>query len=374
MLVPMTKVRILGRRDRRSRCSTTCTACGSSSSRTSRARSDAGARADARRAMARGAARGAAAAARAARRAARARAAPRRAGGGRAAGGPASSRPDASTRAPSRRAEPGRACAPRVEELTGRVEALGSEEVVVGRYVDLLRRVLELVPELEELDAGGRRCGSARSSSCSAARTRASPSCCGRSCARCWAAASCSSRPLSKARSAACSSTRSKGAAAVEELLDRRRVRQLPLPDAYRDLVAGVAGAMEQRLTEMPEEIARSAGRARRVLCARRARLGARTRRLAARLEHIDAVGWAGTTERVFVAARMAAAPRARAAARWSSSGASAPEVVVEELPTSRRDTRAPVLLQNRRSRTALRVRRPLLRRPARAHRSTRPA
>ena len=99
------------------------------------------------------------------------------------------------------------ALGPRVEELTGRVEALGSEEVVVGRYVDLLRRVLELVPELGSSTPSWSTCGSARWSSCSAARTRASPSCCGRSCARCWAAASCSSRPLSKARSAACSST-----------------------------------------------------------------------------------------------------------------------------------------------------------------------
>ena len=239
------------------------------------------------------------------------------------------------------------ALGPRVEELTGRVEALGSEEVVVGRYVDLLRRVLELVPELEELDAElvdlrlgtvVLMLGSEDESVAELLRSELRALLGGRFLLV--------SAPVEGALGCVLVYPL-EGAAAVEELLDRRRVRQLPVPEAYRDLsMLASLELMEQRLTELPEEIARAQAELEASLRPHvpgwvRARAA-----LAARLELIDAVGWVGTTERVFVAA--AWLPRRELARlRAELERRVGPEVVVEELPASRRDPRAPVALHN---------------------------
>lgn len=241
-----------------------------------------------------------------------------------------------------------RGVAPRVEGLTGRVEGLFAEEVVLGRYVGLLRDLLAAVPELRLLgpefaalhlgttvlvlsadDGAGSIIALLREElralvgECFVLMSATIESAVG--CVLIY--------PLDTA-------------ADVQELLGRRRVRQLPLPDAYRDLsLSASLEAMEERLREIPSEIGSVRAELHGVLRPhvdgwRRARVA-----LVTQLEQIDAVRWVGATDRVFVVS--AWVPRPDVPRLGAGLRRLGEDVVLEEVAASRRDTSAPVLLRN---------------------------
>jgi len=235
---------------------------------------------------------------------------------------------------------------PRVEELTGRIEGLFAEEVVLARYVGLLRDLLAFVPELQLLDAefaaldlgtivlvlsaeDGGIVELLREELRALLEERfllmSAPIDAAVGCVLIY--------PLEAARE-------------VQELLGRRRVRQVPLPDAYRDLsLSGSVEAMQRRLGEIPRDVASARAELDDVLRPHVRRWRRARAVLAARLEQIDAVRWAGATERVFVVSAWVPRPDVpRLAEEIRQLGS---DLVLEELPSSRRDTAAPVLLRN---------------------------
>ena len=242
------------------------------------------------------------------------------------------------------------AMVPEIEELTGRVEALFAEQVVVGRYVGLLRRILELVPELSTLDApelAALRLGTMvvmlGTEDDNLARLLGTELQ-----ARLGDRFLLVSAPVEGAIGCVIVYP-ADGAAAVQDLLDRRRVRQLPLPEPYKDLsLSASVEAMEQRLGALPAEIDRARAELEAVIAPRLAAWMRAREALAGHLEKLDAVAQAGTTERVFVV--LAWLPRDQLRRlRDELDRRVGPDVVVEELAASRHDPMAPVALRNRR-------------------------
>lgn len=240
-----------------------------------------------------------------------------------------------------------RAVAPLVEQLTERIEALSAEELVLVRHLSVLREMLASVPELRVLD-----------SELPALRLGTIVLLLGMEDERIV--------PLLREELGRLLGTRFLLVAAsveggtgcvllyplvatteIQALLTERRVRELPLPEPYRDLsLSGSVQAMERRVAEIPDELAAARAELARLLSHRLARWSRARASIAARLEQIDAVGCVGTTERAFVV--LAWLPlselgglRRELARRLSS------EIVIEELAAGRRDTRAPVLMDN---------------------------
>jgi len=243
-----------------------------------------------------------------------------------------------------------RALAPRVDELTARIQALFAEEVVVGRYIGLLRHLLEIVPELRLLDTelAALRLGTIalvlNTEDASVVELLREEL-----------------RGTLGARFLLVSAPVEGGAlgcvlifpldarAEVHELLGRQRVRQVPLPDAYRDLsLRASVEAMEARLRAHPGEVVAARAELDAVLGAHSAEWSSARDALTARLEQLDAVRWTGATRRAFVAA--AWVPRHELARLGDALvGRFGGEVVLEEASAGRRDTSAPVLLRNAR-------------------------
>lgn len=248
--------------------------------------------------------------------------------------------------APAIRAEMD-AVAPLVEQLTERIQALSAEEVVIARHRSLLRDLLHSVPELRLLDAA-----------LPALRLGTIVLVLGIEDERIVPLLREELRLLLGARFLLVSAAVEGGfgcvllypldaTAEIQELLAERRVRQLPLPDAYRDLsLSGSVEAMERRLAEIPDDVVAARAELARVLSPRLRGWRRARERMAGRLEQIDAVGWAGTTERAFVV--LAWIPETDLERLRNQLGRRLDDqVVVEELPTSRRDTSAPVLMRN---------------------------
>ena len=195
--------------------------------------------------------------------------------------------------------------APRVESLATRIDALRTELAVLPRYLEPLRQLLPLVPELATLDEEQLRAlrldtvalvlntdddslieslrGTMRELVCDRfelVATRVDADAVG-----CLIVVA------------------HHDADAVRALLGREHVRHLPLPQRYEHLsFHGAVDAMETRLRELPHELEQAVADLHELLRPRARGWAAARRRLAAELEQLEAVTRLGATSRTFVA------------------------------------------------------------------------
>jgi V/A-type H+-transporting ATPase subunit I len=238
-----------------------------------------------------------------------------------------------------------------VDELRRRLDALRDERLVLPGYLEPLRRLLPLVPELAELDDEALRhlrLGTVAlvlntEDDLVVETLRAQLS-----------------EELDN-RFALLSTRIEAGAigclivfpyadrAAVQALLGRAQVRHVALPDAFEHLSLHAAvDAIERRLAELPQAIAAAEDRRRALLLPHAGRLGDIRAGIAGELERLEAVGRVGATQRTFIAdcwvpRRQLAALREEIEARLGTA------VVVEDMAPSARDPEAPVLMRNSR-------------------------
>jgi V/A-type H+/Na+-transporting ATPase subunit I len=238
-----------------------------------------------------------------------------------------------------------------VDDLRRRLDALRDERLVLPGYLEPLRRLLPLVPELAELDDDDLRhlrLGTVAlvlntEDDLVVQTLRAQLS-----------------EELGK-KFALLSTRIEAGAigclivfpyadcAAVQALLGRAQVRHVALPDAFEHLSLHAAvDAIERRLAELPQAIAAAEDRRRALLLPHAGRLRDLRARIAGDLERLEAVGRVGATQRTFIAdcwvpRRQLAALREEVEARRGTA------VVVEDTAPSPRDPEAPVLMRNSR-------------------------
>jgi V/A-type H+/Na+-transporting ATPase subunit I len=135
----------------------------------------------------------------------------------------------------------------------------------------------------------------------------------------------------------------------VRALLGRAQVRQAELPERFESLsLRGAVEAMGRRLAELPEAVAAVERERDALLAPQAARLGELRTALGGELERLEAADRLGATRRAFVA--VCWVPRRRLARlRREIDARVGPAVVVEDLATSPRDPEAPLLLRNSR-------------------------
>lgn len=237
-----------------------------------------------------------------------------------------------------------------VEPLVDRIEDLRTELAVLPRYIEPLRSLLPLVPELAELDESEIRAleldaialvlntdddaivGTLREAlrmelgdRFVLVATRVAPDAIG-----CVIV------------------TPHRATQEVQALLGREQVRHMPLPPRYEGLSFHRAiTAMERRLVEIPAELERAQQELQALLVPRAAAWRAARERLQGEVERLEAVAQTGTTSRAFVAVGWtprAEVPRLRTELERSAGG----ELVLEELATPD-ETEPPVLMRNRR-------------------------
>jgi V/A-type H+/Na+-transporting ATPase subunit I len=136
---------------------------------------------------------------------------------------------------------------------------------------------------------------------------------------------------------------------AVRALLGRAQVRQAELPKRFESLsLRGAVEAMGRRLAELPAALAAVERERDALLAPQAARLGELRAALAGELERLEATERLGATQRAFVA--VCWVPRRRLARLRSEIDARiGAAVLVEDLATSPRDPEAPLLLRNSR-------------------------
>jgi V/A-type H+-transporting ATPase subunit I len=239
--------------------------------------------------------------------------------------------------------------APRVEELRGRIEHLEDERVVLPRYLEPLKNLLPLVPELadlEEHDLDVLRLDTIvlvlNTTDGSVVETLR--------------------RELAErigARFELVHAQIDDGAigcvlvfshddtAAVHELLGKEHVRHAALPEEYENLsLNGTVSAMEGRLRELPEAISAAREELDDLLRPHEGEWRRLLAGLRAELEQLEATVLLGGTRRTFVAVSWVPKnelPRLREELEKRVGS----EVVVEELPVNRYDQAAPVLMHN---------------------------
>jgi V/A-type H+/Na+-transporting ATPase subunit I len=243
------------------------------------------------------------------------------------------------------------ALAPLVEELSGTIEELRSEQAVLGRYVALLGRLLELVPELRLL--GDHELGSLRLTTVALVLgaederivdllREALEELLGDSF---WLV----SAPVDEGALGCVLLHPREAGDAVRELLGQERIRHVPLPEEYVGLsIPASVESMRRRLGELPNELERAHGRLASYLAPHVVGWQVARSALAARVEQLDALALAGETERAFVLVGWT--PRAQVGRlEQAIERGLGVTVLVEELPSGRRDPDAPVLVRNRR-------------------------
>ncbi|MFZ1881903.1 MAG: V-type ATPase 116kDa subunit family protein, partial [Gaiellaceae bacterium] len=239
---------------------------------------------------------------------------------------------------------------PVIEPLAARVEELQSELALLPHYIEPLRRLLPLVPELAELDESEIEALQLRAVALvlntteetvvdvlrEALRTelgdrfvlvsvRADPGAIG-----CVIV------------------TPGNAAGEVEAVLGRERVRPVPLPPRYENLsFRGAVTAMESRLREIPAELDRAQIDLRALLVPRTSAWQAARRRLLGDIEQLEAVAQTGATGRAFVIVGWT--PRDRVPElRLELERAAGGELALDEL-SAPSGTEPPVLMRNRR-------------------------
>jgi V/A-type H+/Na+-transporting ATPase subunit I len=238
---------------------------------------------------------------------------------------------------------------PLVEPLAARIEDLQTELAVLPRYIEPLRRLLPLVPELAELDESEIRALQLNAVALvlntadenvvdvlrEALRTelgdrfvlvavRVEPDAIG-----CVIV------------------TPGSAAEGVQTVLGRERVRPVPLPSRYENLsFRGAVTAMEARLREIPDELDRAQIELRALLAPRAAAWRAARRRLLGEVEQLEAVAQAGATDRAFVIVGWA--PRERVPElRLELERAADGQLALDEISTLP-EVEPPVLMRNR--------------------------
>ncbi len=132
---------------------------------------------------------------------------------------------------------------------------------------------------------------------------------------------------------------------AVRELLGREQIRHLPLPERYeRESFRGAVAAMQRRLRELPDEVADTSRRLQELLAARAAGWRVARADIIAELDQVEAVARLAGTARTFVAVGWT--PRAQLPLlRGELERVAAGELALQELASA---NTAPVLMQNR--------------------------
>jgi V/A-type H+-transporting ATPase subunit I len=133
----------------------------------------------------------------------------------------------------------------------------------------------------------------------------------------------------------------------VQALLGREQLRHLPVPPAYERLsFRDALTAMERRLAELPAELEQTRHELHALLASRAGRWRAVREELLGEVERIEAVEQAGATSRTFVV--MGWTPRAQVPElRRELERSAAGELALEELPTPP-GAEPPVLMRNR--------------------------
>jgi V/A-type H+/Na+-transporting ATPase subunit I len=136
---------------------------------------------------------------------------------------------------------------------------------------------------------------------------------------------------------------------AVDTLLGRAQVRHAELPERFESLsLRGAVEAMDRRLADLPEAVTAVERERDRLLAPHAVRLADLRAALAGELERLEAVERLGATRRAFVA--VCWVPRRRLARlRREIDARVGSAVLVEDLATSPRDPDAPLLLRNSR-------------------------
>jgi V/A-type H+-transporting ATPase subunit I len=135
----------------------------------------------------------------------------------------------------------------------------------------------------------------------------------------------------------------------VHALLGHAQVRQVELPEAFKRLsLRAAVEAMQRRLAELPGAIAATEAERAALLVPHAARLGTLRAAIAGELERLEALDRFAATQRAFVAEcwvprRELARLRREVDARLGAA------VLVEDLETSPRDPEAPLLMRNSR-------------------------
>jgi V/A-type H+-transporting ATPase subunit I len=240
---------------------------------------------------------------------------------------------------------------PRVEALNRRLDALGDERLLLPGYLEPLRRLVPLVPELADLDDEQLRLLRLDTAALvlntddeqivDALRGELADEL-GDRFELVW--------------------TRIENAAigclvvfphdheeAVRDLLGRAQVRHAALPEAFASVsLRAAVEAMDRRLAELPRAIEAAEAERRTLMLPHVARLRILRTAVAGELERLEAVGRVGATRSAFVAAcwvprRRLAQLRQEVASRLGTA------VFVEDLGTSPLDPEAPLLMRNSR-------------------------
>jgi V/A-type H+-transporting ATPase subunit I len=242
------------------------------------------------------------------------------------------------------------ALAPLVEPMVGRIEELRTELAVLPRYIEPLRELLPLVPELAELDEEQVRALELDAIALVLNTDDATVV----DTLRETLQAELGDRFVLVATRVDADAigcvivSPHRATEAVQALLGRARVRSMPLPSRYEGLsFRGAVAAMERRLAEIPAELDQAQQELHDVLVPRTAAWRAARELLVAELEQVEAVAQAGGTSRTFVVVGWA--PRAQLARlRAELERSAAGQLVLEEL-SAPAGAEAPVLMQNRR-------------------------
>jgi V/A-type H+/Na+-transporting ATPase subunit I len=239
---------------------------------------------------------------------------------------------------------------PLVEPLAARIEDLRTELAVLPRYIEPLRRLLPLVPELAELDdseiealqleAVALVLNTAEETVVDVLREALRIELGDRF-------VLVAVRVDADAIGCVIVNPRS-AAEGVQAVLGRERVRPVPLPSRYENLsFQGAVTAMENRLREIPAELDEAQIELHALLAPRAAAWGAARRRLLGDIEQLEAVAQTGATGRAFVIVGWTPRERLREL-RLALERAAAGEIALDELSTLS-GAEPPVLMRNRR-------------------------
>jgi V/A-type H+-transporting ATPase subunit I len=239
---------------------------------------------------------------------------------------------------------------PLVEPLAARIEDLGAELALLPRYIEPLRRLLPLVPELAELDESGIQALQLRAVALVLNTTEETVVDVLREALR----SELGDRFVLVAvrvdpDAIGCVIVTPRNAAEkVQAVLGRERVRPLPLPSRYENLsFQGAVTAMESRLREIPAELDHAQIELHELLAPRMAAWRAARQRLLGEIEQLEVVAQAGATGRAFVIVGWT--PRDQVPElRLELERAAGGELALDELATPP-DAEPPVLMRNRR-------------------------